>query len=265
MIMKNVLDYYSIYSIEGNQVIHVCSIMNRELDFHHIRKINSECLLLSSARCWFHSKDDIEKNALIINRNGEVLNQFTLGDGIQDIKIEKEEIIWTSYFDEGVFGNYGWIEPLGASGLRSWSLEGEPIYEYDAEDYDYSISDCYAFNIDENSRKWFYFYTEFYLCELSGEQKKYYTLDVGGASVLAIDRDCIITDCGYQKRDQFALHRRNEDNYQIVETFKIIDVVSSEGIDIKRIQFCEDQVVILSEDSIYRFKVGEIKTEFNVM
>ncbi len=68
-----------------------------------------------------------------------------------------------------------------------------------------------------------------------------------------------------KKRDQFALHRRNEDNYQIVETFKIIDVVSSEGIDIKRIQFCEDQVVILSEDSIYRFKVGEIKTEFNVM
>ncbi|WP_176444820.1 hypothetical protein [Paenibacillus herberti] len=39
--------------------------------------------------------------------------EFLLGDGIQSVQVTDKGIIWTSYFDEGVFGNNGWDKPIG--------------------------------------------------------------------------------------------------------------------------------------------------------
>lgn len=35
--------------------------------------------------------------------------------------------IVTSYFDEGIFGNFGWDQPLGASGLVVWDEQGRVL------------------------------------------------------------------------------------------------------------------------------------------
>ncbi len=58
---------------------------------------------------------------------------------------KKDGTIITSYFDEGVFGNYGWDEPLGACGLIAWTSEGTPLWKNE----NYSIYDCYAISLDE--------------------------------------------------------------------------------------------------------------------
>ena len=52
-----------------------------------------------------------------------MLSRFCLGDGIQDCVVKKDGTIITSYFDEGVFGNYGWDEPLGDCGLIAWTSD----------------------------------------------------------------------------------------------------------------------------------------------
>ena len=74
-----------------------------------------EHFLLLGARCAYRENGP-DPNAWIVSRDGAVLSRFCLGDGIQDRVVKKDGTIITSYFDEGVFGNYGWDEPLGDCG-----------------------------------------------------------------------------------------------------------------------------------------------------
>jgi hypothetical protein len=57
--------------------------------------------------------------------NGTLIKEILLGDGIKDMKVTDKEVIWTSYFDEGVFENYGWDEPIGSCGLPAWNQDGD--------------------------------------------------------------------------------------------------------------------------------------------
>ena len=92
-----------------------------KFQFHYLRPAGDHFLLLG-ARCAYRENGP-DQNAWIVSRDGAVLSRFCLGDGIQDCVVKKDGTIITSYFDEGVFGNYGWDEPLGACGLIAWTSE----------------------------------------------------------------------------------------------------------------------------------------------
>lgn len=108
-----------------------------KFQFHYLRPAGDHFLLLG-ARCAYRESGP-DQNAWIVSRDGAVLSRFCLGDGIQDCVVKKDGTIITSYFDEGVFGNYGWDEPLGACGLIAWTSEGTPLWKNEK----YSIYDCY--------------------------------------------------------------------------------------------------------------------------
>lgn len=114
-----------------------------KFQFHYLRPAGDHFLLLG-ARCAYRENGP-DQNAWIVSRDGAVLSRFCLGDGIQDCVVKKDGTIITSYFDEGVFGNYGWDEPLGACGLIAWTSEGTPLWKNE----NYSIYDCYAISLDE--------------------------------------------------------------------------------------------------------------------
>ena len=61
-----------------------------------------------------------------------------------------------SYFDEGIFGNYGWSEPIGQSGL----IVFDENFNIKWESRD-DICDCYAINLDDDGHIWYYYYDEF--------------------------------------------------------------------------------------------------------
>jgi len=122
-----------------------------KFQFHYLRPAGDHFLLLG-ARCAYRENGP-DQNAWIVSRDGTVLSRFCLGDGIQDCVVKKDGTIITSYFDEGVFGNYGWDEPLGACGLIAWTSEGTPLWKNEK----YSIYDCYAISLDEEENLWFYY------------------------------------------------------------------------------------------------------------
>ncbi|MBF8984585.1 hypothetical protein IZY60_13645 [Lutibacter sp. B2] len=253
-------DHYDVYEIENNTLIHNFRIENKNVDFDFVRNIDDHNYLLSSSR--FHSEDNIEQNAIIITKNGDIKNKLLLGDGIQDIKIEDSNIIWTSYFDEGIFGDYGC---LGAPGLRSWDLCGESLYEYDARDEAYGISDCYAFNIDKNFEKWFYFYTEFYLCRLHENSKRYFTMDVAGAKILVLGNGYVLTDLGYNGRYSYVIQMETPKGYKSVLTFSFFDSVSQKKLKPSNTQFCDNKLVMLSGQNIYKVEIEDVMNEFNII
>ena len=170
-----------------------------KFQFHYLRPAGEHFLLLG-ARCAYRENGP-DQNAWIVSRDGAVLSRFCLGDGIQDCVVKKDGTIITSYFDEGVFGNYGWDEPLGACGLIAWTSEGTPLWKNEK----YSIYDCYAISLDEEENLWFYYYDEFRLVRTNFKEDLVFELPIEGSGAFSVapSGNVFLFQGGYQQRDKF--------------------------------------------------------------
>lgn len=83
-----------------------------------------------------------EENLKFIDAHGATTGKICVGDGVEKI-LASGGRLYVSYFDEGVFGNFGWDEPPGECGLAMWSKTGEKLYEFDRG----LIDDCYTMNL----------------------------------------------------------------------------------------------------------------------
>ena len=114
----------------------------------HIDVLADGAFLVVGARCAWHPEGP-ELNALVIDRTGGVVRRGCLGDGIQHLQVADDDTIWVGYFDEGIYGNFGWggpgPTPLGAGGIAAWSPALAKVWELDPQEG--LVSDCYAFNV----------------------------------------------------------------------------------------------------------------------
>lgn len=213
------------------------------MDYYMIQPIG-EHLLLLGARCNYKGENGPEKNALIVDFNGNTINEFCFGDGIEDCIVMKNGDIVTSYFDEGVFGNYGWIDPIGRCGLIVWTCDGRIKWKADR-----GICDCYAINIDEQDNLWYYYYAEFELVKTDLCKEKAYNPGIDGASKFLITSDTkkVIFDGGYGKHDDFVIATFNGDILEDKETLQIL----YEDKKLKNIyySFMQSKAVFLDSDN----------------
>jgi hypothetical protein len=134
--------------------------------------------------------------------NGKVAARFCIGDGIQHLQCDNDGF-WVGYFDEGVFGNFGWgfglgqPEPVGACGLRRFARNGETALKYPGEFGE--IADCYAMNVVADVA-WICPYSDFPIISVStkGERKEWTNTRIRGATALAIGVNKIALIGGYR-------------------------------------------------------------------
>ena len=103
--------------------------------------------LVVGARCQWRSSGP-DQNALAIDQGGAIVRKGCLGDGIEHVQVAADGSIWAGYFDEGVFGNYGWLSPgpapLGAAGIVRWSPDFAKEWELDPG---VGVADCESLNV----------------------------------------------------------------------------------------------------------------------
>lgn len=179
-----------------------------KFQFHFLRPIGDDFLLLGS-RCAYR-EDGPDQNAWIISQDGAVLSRFCLGDGIQNCVVKSDGTIITGYFDEGVFGNYGWadtdsthgyIPPVGECGLISWTSMGAPLWKNEK----YPIDDCYAISLDEEENLWFYYYDEFRLVRTNFKEDLVFDLPIKGSEAFSVAPfgNIFLFQGGYSKENKF--------------------------------------------------------------
>lgn len=122
--------------------------------FNFVLPIGNDFLLIGSRSV--HQDGAAQNNAWVVSRTGQVRNQFCFGDGILNCVLTKDGSIVTGYFDEGVYGNLGWKQPLGASGLNVWSAQGDLLWS----NQKYPIDALRALNLDNQGHLWFYYHNE---------------------------------------------------------------------------------------------------------
>lgn len=213
-----------------------------EMNFHFLRPVPDGSFLLLGSRCMFSKKSGPEKNAVFTDREGNVLRALTFGDGIADCIVRRDGVIITSYFDEGVFGNYGWEEPIGSCGVCAWTGDGEIIWRSEQD-----IADCYAINIDESDNLWYYYYTDFPLVRTDFSTETEFDPGVEGADHFAVVNDgrFLIMNGGYDDADSFYVSRIS--GSQIVEP-EPLDYVSGDGIPVSAAPevFCGAKALVLT-------------------
>src|SRR5262249_13826161 len=133
-----------------------------DLTFPRIDLFPDGRILVVGPRSAWRGPNDFDLNGAIVNPAASKVSRILLGDGIEDVYVDALGRIWVSYFDEGVFGNFGWggnrgPNPIGAAGLVCFSETGEKIWEYGGND---GIADCYALNVCDTEATIF-FYSDF--------------------------------------------------------------------------------------------------------
>ena len=199
----------------------------KKMNYHYIQPIEDK-LLLVGARCFFNDGDP-EKNAAIVDFEGNVHAEFCLGDGINECLVRKDSTIVTSYFDEGIFGNYGWDEPLGACGIKVWSKDGnDVIWESDRDIYD-----CYAINIGDRDDVWYYYYDDFKLVRSNMKEEMEYDPKIDGADAFVVfdDGQGIIMNCGYDRYDEFCVFQIRDSS--MTEAEKVCFQYAAESLNVR--------------------------------
>lgn len=182
----------------GGEHERVVELPKLDLTFPHVDVFPSGKVVVVGARCEWRNEHDYDLNGGIFDPITGRLSRILLGDGIEDLYVDSLDRIWVSYFDEGVFGNFGWGGPgprcVGAAGLVCFSETGEKIWEYSA---DPPIADCYALNVT-GSEAAIYFYTEFPVCKISTDFRlKCWNTGLSGCHHFAISDRAILMSKQY--------------------------------------------------------------------
>lgn len=204
----------------GVDSIELLDLGAHDIMYPVVQPIGENILLLGS-RCCQHADGHADNNAVIINKSGEVVRDFCLGDGIEQCFVTSDGKIITSYFDEGVFGNYGWNYPIGSSGVIIWNEFGEKIWENTL----YPVYDCYIMNIDNAEKLWFYYYDEFKIVRCGENEKdEIYDPEIDGGNFMMIadDGNTLIMDCGYDKHSDFKLIQLGHDGKCVKKTVEFV-------------------------------------------
>jgi hypothetical protein len=178
----------------------VVSIVGQSLAHIHVQPLPGGGVLLVGARCHWRS-GTAESNAAVYDADGKLLRKGVLGDGIADVQTTLSGDVWVSYFDEGVWGNFGWGEagspaPIGSPGLIRFRSDLDLAWRYPYDGEFGAISACYALNV-AGDEAWAYYYNDFPIVRVRAAEVAGWSTEVRGAHALVVADDRVAFVGGY--------------------------------------------------------------------
>jgi len=245
---------YEIIEIQGASPLRH-GIRNEKMAFHFLQPVQGDKFLLASARTSFRNGNP-EKNARIFDNAGTCISEFVLGDGLQSVKVTADNHIWASYFDEGIYGSYGWDKPLGYCGLRKWDISGNSCFEYNAQAYRKYIDDCYAMNVLSDSEVWFYFYQDFQIGILKDNKISFLEPGISGASCFLVHGQRVMFDKGYNQHGTFRVLKISGDLLEAEYDIVFEDPDGTRLIP-QLIDYRGSEMVFVSNEKVYIYDFSE--------
>lgn len=228
-------------------------------NYHHVQPLPAGELLLVCVRSRHYGNNVADLNGRVFGEDGSLKREFLLGDGIEVVQTTTDGMIWTGYFDEGVYGNFGWRYPVGASGLVKWTDQGFRVYEYSPPPGIGPIDDCYALNVAWKNNVWCYYYTEFALIQIRDDQiAGYWQCPIYGADGFIILRDICLFRGGYDNPDQYHLLKlANNHKMEEINRYVFVDE-KDQVIKSSRVATRGEMMVLVKGTDCYRVHLSEL-------
>jgi hypothetical protein len=184
-------------------------------------------LVVAARSQWRH--DGPDRNAIIYDSDGRVLDEAVLGDGIEHVLATSDGYVWAGYFDEGVYGNYGWGNPdaeppVGWPGLVRFTpgLQADWRFPSHVEQPWGAISDCYALNVDD-SAVWACYYTDWPIVRIEADQVTSWPNAVAGARALAVSGDQVALFGGYgADHDRLIVGHLGSAGFEVSHEYRVV-------------------------------------------
>lgn len=216
---------YRIITLKEVEVISDILIDHERYNIHDIQPLPDDEFILVCCRSDYRGPDDFDINGRIYSYDGVLTREILLGDGIENVQSTSNGLIWTSFFDQGIYGDRGWGNPIGSTGLIAWDSQGNMKYEFKPRDGLDMISCCYALNVESDFSTWLYYYTDFPLVHLYDKRiKSHWTIPLKGSCAFAVSRGYALFQGGYDDRDSYYLFDlRNSNVAQLMSTIVLND------------------------------------------
>ncbi|WP_160136031.1 hypothetical protein [Chryseobacterium sp. c4a] len=187
------------------------------LDIEIVKIINEEKILIVLGN------SDLIENALIIDYQGNIQVQFSIGIYINDIIINGKKII-VSYYDQGVMGSNG----PNNDALAVFNLKGQQVFGFNSSTLEDQLIDCYCTANLGNNKIVFYGYGNFSLQELDLNTLKLIVHETPpqciGATSLSTKADNLIFHSTYKDKTSFFVWNLQSNHVnQIPSEFKNIN------------------------------------------
>lgn len=251
--------YSTTVVIEGETGRTMSELPPLALTFPMVQTFPSGELLVVAPRCKRFTDGTHEFNAQRYDADGS-FNEFCLGDGIQHVQVDRRGRIWVGYFDEGVFGNFGWgspegPEPMGAAGLVCYDRSGREIWNFSPpEGMDY-IADCYALNVAADY-VWACYYTGFSIVRIDSQGKvDAWQTKLRGPRSLAVTASSVLAFGGYgENANSCVLLRLGQGRADIVAEVALRLPYS---VNLRKAQVLGrgGLLYVLAEDALFTFAV----------
>ena len=195
-------EYSSIVSVSGPSGSRDTELCGLTATFPKIEILPGGETLVVASRCFRNLDGSHEMNAKVYGPDGKQKREFLLGDGINHIQTDAEGRIWVGYFDQGIFGNFGWQYaggPFGAAGLSCFAKSGQKIWDYaPPEGFDY-IADCYALNVS-SSGVWSHYYSDFPIALINSDwHVRCWNTELSGGRTFALGDDKLLVYGSYDR------------------------------------------------------------------
>lgn len=251
---------YHIYRLESGQPRLLMTVEDEAFNIHAVQPLGEDRFLLACARSQYRD-EGADQNGRIYHSSGQFSKGVILGDGIGNLAVKPEGIIWAGYFDEGVFGNFGWSQPLGSSGLVAWREDGTKLYEFQPPEGLDHICDCYAVNACGEDL-WICYDTDFPLVRIRDYQVvQHWEIPISGSGAFAISGDHALFSGDYEDRNQYHLLELSGPRAAIRASFKLHD---RDGaiVDADRVAERGENLFVLRGREVFKIGVAEAKERF---
>jgi hypothetical protein len=251
--------YDAILSITNVHTTYEIEIRGLADTFPLMQLLPDGAVLIVSARCRRYNDGTHDLNARIYDSQGQPREEFLLGDGIQHVQVDRKGNIWVGYFDEGVYGNYGWggagdTAPVGASGLVCFDAKGQKSWEYGPVPGVDVISDVYALNVF-GDEAWAYYYTDFPLVRIASDRTvTVWTTETSGARSFAIGNGVVLLFGGYSPSKTACQLLRFDKDHATVDAE--ISLLLTEGGDLSHAN-------VIGRGNILHVFVGDLWYQFS--
>jgi hypothetical protein len=132
---------YRLIIPEENRVM---EFNNKSINYTHALQIDpgKYCFICNSTHDSF--KNSLDKNCQMTDSKGEVIDEFTLGTGINDVQTDSKGQLWVSYGDIGIYGGFLDEDTIGRKGLNCFDANGNITYRHDGSPV---IDSCDSLNV----------------------------------------------------------------------------------------------------------------------
>lgn len=208
-----------------------------------------------------------DRNGIVYDADGQVVTQETLGDGIEHVFTTSTGDVWVGYFDEGIYGNYGWGDrdappPLGSTGIVRFNARLQPEWHYPSDgdgQWGGGVSDCYALNVTDDTT-WSCYYDSFPVVGIrNGTVTGWHNKKVRGAKALAVAGSTVVLCGGYgPDADRLAVCVTEGDDVHVVAEYRVTLPGGQSLPAGSRIIGRGEGLHVLTEDTWYRLDLTDI-------